>query len=99
METNDGLAKWVVYCGVLLSAFHPVRSEQMWFVSLMARVSSNCASTSMNENACARILAPNVFTVEDIVEYNRMLPIPVTDEELIGAYFETDVDSPHLDYE
>lgn len=29
----------------------------------------------MNENACARILAPNVFTVEDIVEYNRMLPI------------------------
>ena len=47
----------------------------MWFVSLMARVSSNCASTSMNENACARILAPNVFTVEDIVEYNRMLPI------------------------
>ena len=51
------------------------RDLLMWFVSLMARVSSNCASTSMNENACARILAPNVFTVEDIVEYNRMLPI------------------------
>lgn len=30
METNDGLAECVVYYGVLLSAFHSVRSEQTW---------------------------------------------------------------------
>ena len=29
----------------------------------------------MNENSCARIVVPNIFTVEDIVEYQRMIPI------------------------
>lgn len=58
----------------------------MWFISLMSRISANFASTSMNENSCARIVVPNIFTVEDIVEYQRMIPIVTSFCEVLIAH-------------
>lgn len=46
-----------------------------WFVDLMAHVSLNSNENGMGDNNCARLLAPNLYNVEDIEEYNRILPL------------------------
>lgn len=32
----------------------------------------------MGDNNCARMIAPSLFTVEDISEYNCLLPVVIT---------------------
>lgn len=49
-----------------------------WFVHLMAIISNNSNENGMGDNNCARMIAPSLFTVEDISEYNRLLPVVIT---------------------
>ena len=51
-----------------------IKELLMWFVDLMATVCSHASENGMNENNCARMLAPNLFTIEDAMEYNQILP-------------------------
>ena len=46
----------------------------MWFVDLMASVCMHAKENGMNETNCARMLAPNLFMLEDAMEYNQVLP-------------------------
>lgn len=46
----------------------------LWLVKLMASVSSNANVNLMNTTNCATLIAPNLFTIEDINEYNHLLP-------------------------
>ena len=46
----------------------------LWLVKLMALVSSNANVNLMNAANCATLIAPNLFTIEDINEYNHLLP-------------------------
>lgn len=72
---------------MLLPLYHDML---MWFVSLLSMISTNSALTGMNANSCARLLAPNIFTIEDMVQYHKLLPI-------VTSFCEVLIDSTPLD--
>ena len=46
----------------------------LWILQLMALVSSNSYTNLMNANNCATLVAPNLFSMEDLVMFDQMLP-------------------------
>lgn len=46
----------------------------LWILQLMALVSSNSNINLMNANNCATLVAPNLFSMEDLELFDRMLP-------------------------
>jgi len=49
-----------------------------WLVDLMAVVVKNKGVNMMSVNNCARVIAPNVYFVEDMAENFRYLPCVIS---------------------
>lgn len=47
-------------------------------MDIMAIVSTHSNENGMGDNNCARMLAPNLFTTEDVKEFNDILPSIIT---------------------
>ena len=54
-----------------------------WFVDIMVMVSENSSENGMGDNNCARMLAPNLFTTEDVIEFNSLLPFVISFCEML----------------
>lgn len=46
----------------------------LWILQLMALVSEQSSTNLMNANNCATLVAPNLFSMEDLIVFDRMLP-------------------------